>query len=120
MLKRDPPQRINFVFPAQAIWIQDQWWAGEKRPYPAPMLVLATVFARRANDAQSYDQVVVPFLDDVINQFPVWDYPPNPPSPPLSELLKDWTIVVRFGDRFERVYRHGDANKTVLLEFQGV
>jgi len=120
MLKRDPPQRINFVFPAQAIWIQDQWWAGEKRPYPAPMLVLATVFARRANDAQSYDQVVVPFLDDVINQFPVWDYPPNPPSPPLSELLKDWTIVVRFGDRFELVYRHGDANKTVLLEFQGV
>jgi hypothetical protein len=120
MLKHDAPQRINFVFPAQAIWVQDQWWPGEKRPYPAPMLLLTTVFARRTNDAQSYSEVVIPFLDHVINQFPVWDYPPNQPGPPLSDLLKDRTIVVRFGDRFERVYRQGNPNKTLLLEFQGL
>jgi hypothetical protein len=120
MLKHDAPQRIHFVFPAQAIWVADQWWPGEKRPYPAPTLILSTVFARRTNDAQSYDEVVVPFLDQVINQFPVFDYPPNQPGPPLSDLLKDRTIVVRFGSRFERVYRQANSNKILLLEFQGV
>jgi hypothetical protein len=38
----------------------------------------------------------------------------------LSELLKDWSIVVRFGDRFERVYRHGNSDKTLLLSFHSV
>jgi hypothetical protein len=79
---------------------------------------LNTVFARHSNDAQAYDQVIVPFLDRVINQFPVWDYPPNPPTPQLSNLLKDWTIAVHFGGRFERIYRRGDPNKTLILEFQ--
>jgi hypothetical protein len=40
--------------------------------------------------------------------------------PPLSDLLKDWNIVVRFGDRFERVYQPGDSNKYLLIEFKGV
>jgi hypothetical protein len=108
-------EQIHFVFPAQAIWTQD-----EKRPYPAPMLLLSTLFARRSNDVQAYDEVVVPFLDRVISQFPVGNYPTNPPRPRLSELLKDWTIAVRFAGRFERVYRHGDPNKTLLFEFNGV
>ena len=57
----------------------------------------------------------------VIRQFPVAGYLPDPPAPPLSDLLEDWTIAVRFGDRrFERVYRRGDSNKTLLLEFQRV
>ena len=112
--------RINFVFPAQAIWVEDIWGPGDKRPYPAPMVLVTTLFARRANDAQAYDEVVVPFLDRMINQFPVVGYPPNPPAPLLSDLLKDWTVVVRFGDRFERVYRPGDSNKTLLVEFQDV
>ncbi len=84
------------------------------------MLLLTTLFSRRANDAQRYDEVVIPFLDHVITQFPVLGYPPNPPTPPLSDLLKDWSIVVRFGDRFERVYRQGNSNKTILLDFQGM
>ena len=113
-------RRINFVFPAQGIWVQYQWWPGEKRPYPAPMLTLNTVFARHGKDAQAYDEVIVPFIDRVINQFPIWGYPPIPPAPPLSELLKDWTIAVHVGSRFERVYRHGDPNKTIILEFQGL
>lgn len=113
-------QRIHFVFQAQAIWVEDLWGPGEKRPYPAPMLLLTTLFARRADDAHAYDEVVVPFLDRVITQFPVLGYPSPPPSPPLSDLLKDWSVVVRFGDRFERVYRRADSNKALLVQFKGV
>ena len=116
MLKLNVAPRIHFVFPAQAIWRGPV----DGRPYPAPMVLLKAWFARYANDAQAYDQVVVPFLDRMIMEFPVLGYPPNPPAPPLSDLLKDWNIVVRFGDRFERVYRRGDSNKTLLVEFQGV
>lgn len=112
--------RIDFVFPAHAIWVEDLWVPGDKRPYPAPMVLLATLSARRANDAQRYDEVVVPFLDRVITQYPVLGYPPDPPAPPLSDLLKGWSVVVRFGDRCERVYQRGDSNKTVLFEFQRV
>jgi hypothetical protein len=60
------------------------------------------------------------FLDRVINEFPVAGHPPNPPVPPLSDLLEDWSVVVRFGDRFERVYRRADSKRTLLIEFQGV
>ena len=120
MVKHNVARRINFVFPAQAIWAADIWGPGDKRPYPAPMVLLSTLFARRADDAQAYDEVVVPFLNRVITEFPVAGYPPNPPVPPLSDLLKDWSVVVRFGDRFERVYRRADSNKTLLVEFQGV
>jgi len=38
----------------------------------------------------------------------------------LSDLLKDWSVVVRFGDRFDRVYQRGDSNKTLFVELQGV
>src|SRR5262249_15171366 len=107
-------QHIDFVFPAQAIWV------GDKRPYPAPMVLLKTLLARRANDAQAYDEVVVPFLDRTITEFPVLGYPPDPPAPPLKDLLENWNIVVRFGNSFERVYRQGDPQKTLLIEFQGV
>jgi hypothetical protein len=83
------------------------------------MVLLATLFARRARDAQIYDEVVVPFLDRLSMGFPVGGYPPDFPAPLMSNLLKDWSIVVHFGERFERVYRHADSNKTLLLEFGG-
>jgi hypothetical protein len=41
-------------------------------------------------------------------------------APPLGDMFKDWNIVVRFGDRFERVYRRGDPTKDLLVEFEGV
>jgi hypothetical protein len=116
MIKNNVAPRIHFVFPAQAIWRGP----ADKEPYPAPMILLTSSFARCANDAQAYDEVVVPFLDRVINQYPVVGYPADPPAPLLSDLLKDWNIVVHFGDRFERVYQHSDSNKTLLVEFQGV
>lgn len=116
MIQHNIAPPIHFVFPAQAIWRGPV----DARPYPAPMVLLTAWFARCADDAQAYDEVVVPFLDRMINQFPVLGYPSNPPAPPLRDLLKDWSIVVRFGERFERVYRPGDPNKTLVVEFQGV
>jgi hypothetical protein len=113
-------RRIHFVFPTEAIWAHDIWGPGAKRPYPAPAVLAKDFFVRRGNDAEAYEEVVVPFLNRVIMEFPVLGYPPNPPAPPLSELLDDWRIVVRFGGRFERVYRRGDSNKSLLVEFQGV
>ena len=90
MIKNNVASRIHFVFPAEAIWRGP----ADKEPYPAPMVLLTTSFARSANDAQAYDKVVVPFLDRVIMQFPVAGYPKEPPAPPLSDLLKGWNIVV--------------------------
>ncbi|HEX6462970.1 MAG TPA: hypothetical protein VFZ98_00900 [Vicinamibacterales bacterium] len=120
MLERDAPRRIHFVFPARAIWVEDIWGPGDKRPYPAPMVLLSTLFARRKDDAQRYEEVVVPFLDRMITQFPVAGYPRQAPAPPLRDLVKDWTIVVRFGSGFERAYRRGDHDKTLLVEFEEV
>src|SRR5262249_38159449 len=56
-------RRIDLVFPAQAIWAADIWGPDDKRPYPAPMVLLTTFFARRANDTRAFEEVVVPFLD---------------------------------------------------------
>ena len=36
----------------------------------------------------------------------------------IERPLEDWTVVVRFGDRFEQVYRHAASNKTLPIEFQ--
>ena len=120
MLRQAGARRIHFAFPAQAIWVEDIWGSGGKRPYPAPMVLLTTLFARRSDDEHAYSEVVVPFLDRVISQFPVAGYPSDPPAPALSDLLKDWSVVVRFGERFERAYRRGDSSNTWFLEFQGV
>ena len=71
MVKHNVARRINFVFPTQAIWEADIWGPGDKRPYPAPMVLLTTLFARRADDARAYDEVVVRFLNRMIMQFPL-------------------------------------------------
>ena len=115
MIKQNVARPIHFVFPAQAIWRGPV----DGQPYPAPMVLLSAWFARYTNDAQAYDQVVVPFLDRMTTEFPVLGYPPDPPSPPLKDLLQDWSIVVRFGERFQRVYRQGNPEKTLFVEFPG-
>jgi hypothetical protein len=120
MIKRQGAERAHFVFPSQAIWVEDLWGPGEKRPYPAPMLLLKTLFTRRPDAARAYDEVVVPFLNRMIGEFPVAGYPAVPPSPALSDLLRDWNVVVRFGGRFERTYQHGSSKKTLLIEMLGV
>jgi hypothetical protein len=119
MLTSNVARQIDFILPAQAIWVGDVW-DGTKRFYPAPSVLLKTLFARRADDAHRYDEVVVPFLNRTISEFPVLGYPANPPAPSLTDLLSDWSVVVRFGDRFERVYRRAESDKTVLVQFQGM
>ena len=117
-LKHDA-QRVHFVFPAEAIWVEDLD-RGDKRWYPTPAVLLSSLFVRRQSDTRRYEEIVVPFLDHLINEFPVVRYPRNPPTPSLTELLKDWNILVRFGERFERFYRRADSNKILLVEFLGV
>ncbi len=111
-------KHINFVFPAQAIWMADIWSGVDRRPYPAPMVLLKTLFSRRADDAHAYDEIVVPFLDRLISEYPVAGYPADAPPPLLSDLLKDWTIVVRFADGFERNYRRTHSGKTLTVDFR--
>jgi hypothetical protein len=116
MLKHDARQ-IQFVFPAEAIWVEDLD-RGERQWYPQPPVILTTLFDRRKDDTQRYEQIVVPFLNRMVMEFPVLGFPRNPPTPPLSDLLKDWSIVVRIGDRFERVYRSGNSGRTLLVVFK--
>ena len=116
MIKNNVGPRVHFVFPSQAIWRG----SADAEPYPAPMVLLSSSFARSANDARAYDEIVVPFLDRMIMQYAVAGYPADPPSPPLHDLLRDWNIAVRFDDGFERIYQHADSNKKLLIEFQGV
>jgi len=114
MLRNSAPASIHFVFPAGAIWRGPI----DARPFPAPMALLSDWFARSGNDAQSYEWIVVPFLEKVITEYPIAGYPAGPPMPALKELLHGWNIVVRFGNRFERTYRRAESNKRILLEFQ--
>jgi hypothetical protein len=120
MLDGHAARRIHFVFPAEAIWVEDIWGPGSKRPYPAPMLLLKSLFARRGSDARAYEEILVPFMDRMINQFPVAGYPAETPTPELNALLRGWSVVVRIGNRFERVYRRGDSDKILLIELEGV
>jgi len=63
----------------------------------------------------------VPVVYWVSQEYPNWYTADRHPDYAfISEGQEDWTIVVRFGDRFERVYRRGDSKKTLLIEFQGV
>jgi len=120
MAKENRARHVNFIFPPEAIWVEDIWGPGEKRPYPASMILLKTLFGRYGGDAQAYDELVVPFLDRLIQEFPVAGYPAEAPTPPLRALVKDWNIVIRFGGRFERVYQSGDSKRTLVIEFQSV
>jgi len=90
MVKENRARHVNFIFPAEAIWVEDIWGPGEKRPYPASMILLKTLFGRYGGDAQAYDELVVPFLDRLIQEFPVAGYPAEAPAPPLRALVKDW------------------------------
>jgi len=101
-------------------WGEDLWGPGEKRPYPASMILLETSFARRVDDAHAYQEVVVPFLERVIKEFPVGGYPAAAPAPPLSTLLEEWTHRRSLRRSVRAVYRRTASDKTLLIEFRDV
>ena len=61
--------------------------------------------------------MVVPFLERLIDDFPVIGYPATPPEPPLEDLLDGRTIEVAFDDVVTQCYRQGDPNKVILVNF---
>ena len=110
--------RVHFVFPPEAIWTADIWWSGNKRPYPAPMVLLSDLWARHASDLERYESLAVPFLDRVFREFPVLDYPAKAPTPHLQDLARDWTVSVTLGSGLRRTYRRASSGKTVLMDFR--
>lgn len=111
MIRAGTRNRLHFVFPAEAIWV------GVLDPYPAPMALLSSLLAENASDAERYEKVVVPFLDRVLNEYPVIGWPKDAPSPELSVLVEDWSVEVVIGDAFRRAYRTTESPKTIVIEF---
>ena len=104
---------LHFIFPAEAIWESDV------RPYPAPMVLLSSLWENRASDSERYDAIVVPFLDRLFTEYPVLDYPLDAPSPELGILIDGWNVEVQVGESFERTYRQAEAARTIRMEFRG-
>ncbi len=113
MIRANTRDELHFIFPAEAIWESDV------RPYPAPMVLLSSLWENRASDSERYDAIVVPFLDRLFTEYPVLDYPLDAPSPELGILIDGWNVEVQVGERFERTYRHADSAKTIRMEFRG-
>ena len=95
MIRADMRDELHFIFPVEAIWMGDTWGPGERRGYPAPMVLLGSLWENRASsDSERYDAFVVPFLDSLFTEYPVLDYPPDPPSPELGVLVDGWNVGV--------------------------
>lgn len=120
MLKAANRERINFVFPADAIWAVDIFAPGRFRPYPAPMALLAHLMSGHPTHEDRYEQVVVPFLERLLEEFPVTGYPAVAPGPPLAELVEGWTVDVAIDNEFTRRYRSGDPNKVIRFDFPSI
>ncbi len=117
MLKAAKRDRIHFVLATDAIWAVDRFTPGHPRPYPAPMALVERLLLERSSERQRYEQVVIPFLDALVGVFPVLDYPPVAPEPPLEKLLDGWTIEVTLDGTFRQTYRAGNPDKVVHIEF---
>ena len=117
MLKAANRNRIHFVLATDAIWAVDTIRPGRLRPYPAPMVLLDHLLSEHPSRQDQYEQVVVPFLERFIEDFPVIGYPATAPEPPLEDLLEGWTIEVAFDDVVTQCYRQGDPNKVILVNF---
>ena len=112
MIRAGTRDELHFIFPIEAIWTPD-----ERREYPAPMVLLGSLW-ESSSDSERYDAFVVPFLDRLFTEYPAFDYPQNPPSPELAVLADGWNVEVQVGEKFERSYRQADSHKTIRLEFR--
>ena len=117
MLKAANRQRINFVFATDAIWAVDIFAPGRSRPYPAPMALADHLLLEHPSYQDRYEQVVVPFLKRLIEEFPVTGYPADAPNPHLKDLVDGWTIEVAIDKAFTRRYQSGDPEKLIRLDF---
>ncbi len=114
MIRADTRDEPHFVFPAEAIW-----GAPGGPRYPAPMVLLSSVWENRASsDSERYDAFVVPFLDTLFAEDPVLGLPRDAPSPELGVLVDGWNVEVLVGESFERTYRQADSSKTIRMEFR--
>lgn len=117
MLQAGDRDRIEFVFPADAIWAVDRFTPGDFRPYPAPMALLDRLLAERPAERERYEEVVAPFLERLFGEFPVLGYPPVAPEPPLEELIDGWTVKVALDNAFVQTHRSGDPDKVIRFNF---
>ena len=117
MLNAANRNRIHFVLATDAIWAVDIFAPGRYRKYPAPMALLENLMAEHPSRQEQYEQVVVPFMDRLIDDFPVVGYPANAPEPALEELVGGWTIEVAFDNVVTELYRRGDPNKVIRFDF---
>ena len=117
MLKAENRKRIHFVFATDAIWALERFPSGRFRTFPAPMRLLANLMAEQPSEQERYEQVVVPFLERLIGEFPVLGFPPTVPEPPLDELVDGWTIEVALDNAFATTYQPGDPDKVIHFEF---
>ncbi len=113
MLKAGDRERVNFVFPADAIWTG----YGDPREYPAPMTPLARRMSERSSAQERYEQLVAPFLDRLFDEFPRGGYPAIAPEPPLQELVDGWTVEVAIDNAFVQSYRSGNRSKVIRFDF---
>lgn len=119
MLSRQDRHEVHFVFPPDAIWIGDIWGAAARGGYPAPMVLLRTLFTEQASDQEIYQAIVVPFLDRLFTDYPVDSYPSDAPGPHLEELVEGWNVEVVLDDGRVRAYRRASSRSKILMEFTG-
>jgi hypothetical protein len=113
MLKAGARERIEFEFPAEAIWTG----YGDPRSYPAPMTSLDRRMAERSSAQEQYERLVAPFLERLFEEFPIGGYPEIAPEPPLSDLVDDWTVEVKIDDAFFKTYRSRNRKKVIRFDF---
>lgn len=117
MLTAAKRKRINFVIATDSIWAVDIFAPERFRPYPAPMALLDHLMAEHPSHKDRYEQVVVPFLERLFEDFPVIGYPKTAPEPPLEQLVDGWTVEVSIDDTFTQRYQSGDPNKVIRFDF---
>lgn len=118
MLKAANRERIDFVFATDAIWAVDIFSKSRYRPYPAPMALVDHLLLEHPSYRDRYEQVVVPFLKRLFEEFPVTGYPADAPNPHLKDLVEGWTIEVAIDKGFTRRYQSGDPEKLIRLDFR--
>lgn len=118
IIRRGTRDEVHVIFPAEAIWTADVWSPGQpKRQYPAPAVLLSSVWENRASDSERYDAFVVPFLHTLFTDYPVLAHPKDAPPPELGVLIEGWNVEVQVG-KLERTYRQADSSKTIHMEFR--